>query len=202
MRVKVCVFTSLTGKNMNYWLYWYKMRKQLLFQGLKYQDLMVTLIYGVMMVSIRMSVETFISIPIFYFALKAWLNRRYVQMNRRILFILINLGWVFISSFEMKVEFGMLIVFILWIALFYQHHSKDYLDMLVWINSFPWIKEGHLMRDRLVINQKAYQKDSLFPLTQKEFKDSVKYLNVMNSKLVIEEVEILDERYKAYQIHH
>ena len=178
------------------------MRKKVFLKGLKYQDLIFTCIYGFLMLTIRISLENFISIPIFYLALKVLLNRRYVQMSRRISFILINLGWVFISSFEMKLEFGMLILFILWIALFYQHHSKDYLDMLVWINSFPWIKEGHLMRDRLVINQQAYQKDSLFPLTQKEFKDSVKYLNVMNSKLVIEEVEILDERYKAYQIHH
>lgn len=178
------------------------MKKILLFTGLKYQDLIITLIYGVMMLSMRMSVETFISIPIFYFALTAWLNRRYVQMNRRVLFILIHLGWVFISGFEMKLEFLLLILFILWITIFYQHHAKEYLDILVWIDSFPLIEEGHLMRDRLVINQQVYPMEHLFPLTHKEFNVIPMHLKVMDSKLYIEEIEILDKRYKAYQIHH
>jgi hypothetical protein len=178
------------------------MRKVLLFNGLKYQDLILTLIYGVIRVSMRMSVETFISIPIFYFVLTAWLNRRYVQMNRRVLFLLIHLVWVFFSGFEIKIEFILLILFILWITIFYQYHSKEYLDMLVWMDSFPLIVEGYLMRDRLVINQQVYPKNLLFPLTQEEFNVMPKHLKAMDSKLLIEEVKILDERYKAYQIHH
>ena len=178
------------------------MRKKVFLKGLKYQDLIFTCIYGFLMLTIRISLENFISIPIFYFALKVLLNRRYVQTNRRVIFLLMNLGWLFISGFEMKLEFLLLILFIVCFVVFYQFYSHAYLDMLVWVGSFPLIEEGHLLRDKLVINQQAYPINQIFPLTQKEFDVVPKHLKMMDSKLYVEEIEILDKRYKAYQIHH
>lgn len=178
------------------------MRKKVFLKGLKYQDLIFTCIYGFLMLTLRISLENFISIPIFYFALKVLLNRRYVRYEQRILFILLNLGWILILGFHTKVVIGVLIIFIVCFVVFYQFYSQAYLDMLVWVGSFLLIEEGHLLRDELVINQQAYPKNDLFPLTQKEFNVIPKHLKVMDSKLYIEEIEIIDKRYKAYQIHH
>lgn len=178
------------------------MKKALIFKGLRNLDLVLSLIYGLMIAWISQSVLSLCLGLFFYLTLRFFLNKRWVIFKKRLAFILVNVAVMVYFGYWIEMSYIIEMLGILSVGLSYHYFSKDFYELLYWIVNFTKIEEGLLSRDRVVINSLEASKNLLFPLTVYEHKYCVKFLKFMDSTLFIEEIHLLEDAIKVYQIHH
>jgi hypothetical protein len=178
------------------------MRKNLVLKALKYQDFGFTLIYFLWSVSYKLSAIHLLVSLVFNLSLKYYLHRRYLRFQRRVYFIVVNLGFLCLLACRLDVYTLMGTFMIGVVGLVYQYHSKAYLDLLSWVSQHVLIESGQLTRHSLTLGAEVYDDANLFPLTPTEFKQAYKHLKALDSKLRIEVIRFRDSHVEVYQIHH
>lgn len=178
------------------------MKKVLIFKGLRNMDLVLSLIYGLTIAWISQSHLSLWLGLFFYLTLRFFLKKRWVIFKKRLSFILVNVAVMVFFGYWIEMSYIVEMLGILSVGLGYHYFSKDFYELLKWIMNFTRIEEGLLTRDSVVINSQEVSKDVLFPLTVYEHEYSVKLLRFMDSKLFVEEIHLLEDAIKVYQIHH